>query len=210
MPSRQSREREFHRQFILERAVKEFAENGYQATTMNQIAEAAEVCKGTLYNYFSSKDEIFLSLIEYGMSHLLEIIDQALGEERSVEEKVRILVRRFVEFFEEGHDFQKILMLDGERIMMAAHKELSQMMREHIGHLTLRLVDFIRQGQEEGIFRKADPELAAVILLNIITANMKHTLITGVKRTDASDVEDVTQFALGALCSQGTQTDPAL
>lgn len=40
-----------------------FLEKGYEATTMEQIAEKADVSAGTLYNYFPSKDEIFLAVM---------------------------------------------------------------------------------------------------------------------------------------------------
>jgi len=130
--TRQKQEREWHRQFILERAVKEFAERGYEGTTMDRIAEAAEVSKGTLYNYFSSKQEIFFSILHYGMDQVLEIIDRALEVEISIEEKVGILTSQFLDFFEEGREIHGILMFESERIMMAAHMDLGEMMREHI------------------------------------------------------------------------------
>ena len=76
MSTRQKQEREWHRQFILERAANEFAERGYEGTTMDRIAEAAEVSKGTLYNYFSGKQEIFFSILHNGMDQVLQMIDQ--------------------------------------------------------------------------------------------------------------------------------------
>lgn len=200
MSTRRKQEREWHRQFILERAAKEFAQCGYEGTTMDRIAEAAEVSKGTLYNYFSGKQEIFFSILHYGMDQVLKMIDQALEEERPIEEKVRILTTLFLEFFQEGGEIHRILMVESERIMMAVHMNLGKMMREHISAFISHLVNFMREGQEAGVFRKTDPELAAMIFMNIITADLKHTLVTGKKRPAAIKADEISAFALGALC----------
>ena len=200
MSTRQKQEREWHRQFILERSANEFAERGYEGTTMDRIAEAAEVSKGTLYNYFSGKQEIFFSILHNGMDQVLKMIDQALEEEKPIEEKVRILTTHFLEFFQEGGEIHRILMVESERIMMAAHMNLGEMMREHISAFISHLVQFMREGQEAGVFRKTDPELAAMIFMNIITAELKHTLVTGETRPAAIKTDEISAFALGALC----------
>ncbi|WP_119069922.1 TetR/AcrR family transcriptional regulator [Aggregatilinea lenta] len=49
---------------ILEAAARVFAEKGFHRTTTKEIAEAADVAEGTLYNYFDSKDDLLLSLID--------------------------------------------------------------------------------------------------------------------------------------------------
>jgi len=49
---------------IIEAAAQLFAEKGFHRTTTRDIAEAAEVSEGTLYNYFESKDELLLGIME--------------------------------------------------------------------------------------------------------------------------------------------------
>lgn len=56
--SRRERKKDETRQRIVEQAMALFGERGYEAVTMEQIAEAADVAKGTLYNYFSVKEAI--------------------------------------------------------------------------------------------------------------------------------------------------------
>ena len=52
------------RQRLLEQALLLFRERGYAATSLEQIAEAAEVTKGAIYGHFSSKEDLLLSAIE--------------------------------------------------------------------------------------------------------------------------------------------------
>src|ERR1700678_4762683 len=54
------------RQRLLAEAQRLFRERGYAATSLEQIAEAAEVTKGAIYGHFSSKEDLLLSVIESG------------------------------------------------------------------------------------------------------------------------------------------------
>ncbi len=60
--SRKQREADLRRQIIFEAAEKLFLSNGYEDTTMDQIANESEFSKGTLYNYFKSKDDLYLAI----------------------------------------------------------------------------------------------------------------------------------------------------
>ncbi len=203
--TRKRQEREWHRRYILERAMSEFARSGYAGTTMEAIADAAGVSKGTLYNYFSNKQDLFFSLIELGMSELDIGMREAMEGEEPIREKTRILVTRFLEVFEKGHDIHKIVMAEGDRIVLASHKDMSRMMREQIMGFVRLLADFVKMGQAEGVFRPCEPEKAAFILLNIITSETKYTLFTGQAGPVTPDADEITDFVLGAL-GAGTYT----
>lgn len=62
--SRKERERNFRRHEIITAAIKLFANKGFEHTTLDEIAEASEFGKGTIYNYFQNKEEIYLAIIE--------------------------------------------------------------------------------------------------------------------------------------------------
>lgn len=61
--TRRERHAAERRRLILENAARLFAEKGFHRTTTRDIAEAADVSEGTLYNYFVSKDEILLGIM---------------------------------------------------------------------------------------------------------------------------------------------------
>ena len=69
--SRKERERQFKRKEILSAACRIFADKGFDAATLDEIAEASEYGKGTLYNYFQNKEDIYIALLE---SILIEYI----------------------------------------------------------------------------------------------------------------------------------------
>jgi len=62
--NRRERKKEETRQSIIDCAVSLFRENGFQETTMEAIADRADVSKGTLYNYFSDKESILVGYFQ--------------------------------------------------------------------------------------------------------------------------------------------------
>ena len=75
--SRKERERIFRRKEIMDAAVKFFAEKGFNATTLEEIAGTAEFGKGTLYNYFQGKEEIYRAIIDDIVANNEELIKKA-------------------------------------------------------------------------------------------------------------------------------------
>lgn len=67
------------RDATIEGAFKVFSEHGFQETKMEHNAKAADVGKGTLYLYFSNKDEIMQEMLKkvfkYHLDHLIELME---------------------------------------------------------------------------------------------------------------------------------------
>ena len=64
-------------ELIISTACKLFADKDYQHVCMEEIAQTAGVGKGTIYIYFSSKEDLYFSIIRYRLSNLLEILEKA-------------------------------------------------------------------------------------------------------------------------------------
>jgi len=75
--SRKEKERLFKREAIMDAAVIIFAKKGYRDTTLDEIAITSEFGKGTIYNYFKGKEEIYSAIIEDVSKSLYKIIQEA-------------------------------------------------------------------------------------------------------------------------------------
>jgi len=211
MSSRQKQKREWQRQFILERAVAEFAQRGYQGTTMDRIAEAAEVSKGTLYNYFSNKRELFLTIIKWGSGRAGEIVEVALKDEsRPVEERVRIFVDHFMKFFETGRDIHRILTVEGNRLALGSKGKLAHALRPSYAKILDLLEEFIRNGQQAGAFRQCDPRRAANVVFSIVSSEFHYSILSDYPGPISAHSREVTDFVLHALGASEISGDPAL
>lgn len=93
--------RAVYRQAIMDAAIRIFGRTGFSATKIADIAVEAGVATGTLYNYFSSKEDIFRSILEAGRERLEAELERCSKTEDPIA-RVRELVRTLFEFLEEN------------------------------------------------------------------------------------------------------------
>lgn len=82
---------------ILNACINEFAKNGYQNASTNQIVKQAGISKGTLFNYFGSKKELYLSIVEVVVERYTKYANElkALSAEESTDLFERLKERGF-------------------------------------------------------------------------------------------------------------------
>ena len=91
---------EFRSGAILEAARKVFARKGYDLATVDDVAEAARVAKGTLYLYFRSKREIYLEALRRDVLALNRETASLVAAAPTVEAKLRAFIRARVRYCE--------------------------------------------------------------------------------------------------------------
>lgn len=77
---------------ILEVAARLFAEQGFEATTVRQIAEAADLTSGSLFHHYASKREMLVKVVEEGTLRTRAKVDEQLADLTDPEERLRALV----------------------------------------------------------------------------------------------------------------------
>jgi TetR/AcrR family transcriptional regulator, cholesterol catabolism regulator len=99
------------RQEMLRVAARLFQQQGYDATSMNDVAAALKLSKGGLYHHFQSKDEILFDLMNHAMDLTQErIIDRVQGV-ADPEERLRLLIRLHVEVVLSARDREITVLL---------------------------------------------------------------------------------------------------
>ncbi len=125
--SRKERERLFKRQEIVNAARIVFAARGFSAATLDEIADRAEFGKGTLYNYFQSKEELFETVIADIFDELLEIAVAACTvPERSLRDSYLELARQLLQHLFSNIGMYNLLMREMHR--MDQHSHLATLM----------------------------------------------------------------------------------
>ena len=99
---------------ILAAAKAVFADHGFHATTIADVARAAGISYGSIYWYFDSKDALFHALMDHQEQALRSAIEAAVGQVTAVDsvELFRSSVRATFEFFEADRDVVKLLFRD--------------------------------------------------------------------------------------------------
>ena len=181
------------RQRLLEAAVIEFSRQGYAEANINRISEAAGFAKGTVYNYFPSKQALMLTLIEeVGAAHLDFITRQVRAEEDS---------RRRVEcFYAAGFAYVEAHPVEAHFListLYGAEEEFKQAMY-HAYQPMFQLVteDILTPGIARGEFQVSDPARTAALLMTIYLGSSSNVGPDGKVWLSA---KEVAAFVLQAL-----------
>jgi len=89
------------RKLILDGAEKIFAAKGFAGSKVEEIAEQAGVAKGTIYLYFPSKEEVFISLIEERVNELISLVQERIKGLDCAIKSLRLQVKTQIEFYTE-------------------------------------------------------------------------------------------------------------
>jgi AcrR family transcriptional regulator len=100
------------REAILARAAHLFAQRGYVATSMNQVAEACGLSKATLYHYYKDKDALLVQIAEGHVTRLRAVVDEVEAMQLAPVPRLRALIRRFVEAYAGAQDAHRVLTED--------------------------------------------------------------------------------------------------
>ena len=97
---------EFRCTEILEAARKVFSKKGFANVTVDEIAEAAGLTKATVYQYFPSKQEIYLTALRAGVSELAERTERCMAlATGGIQNKVETFIRTRLQFLYENREF---------------------------------------------------------------------------------------------------------
>ncbi|MGW0751725.1 TetR/AcrR family transcriptional regulator [Streptomyces sp. NPDC002587] len=124
------------RQRIQDVALELFAEQGYEKTSLREIAERLEVTKAALYYHFKTKEDIIISLFEDLTRPIDELITWAEGQPRTLETKCEVL-RRYSEAMAAGASLYRFMQEN-----QATMRELS--IGETVKQRLFRLVELLR------------------------------------------------------------------
>lgn len=148
---------------ILDAAFRVFSIKGYHNATVDDIAQEAGISKGTCYQYFEGKEDIFIATMERTLGTLLAEADAAAGEARDA------LMRLGIEgltFISKYRDLQFMFMgIISEAL--GGNERLRKKAAEAFGQVAEFLARDIERGIAEGAFRPVDPMAVAYALLGI-------------------------------------------
>jgi AcrR family transcriptional regulator len=120
---------------LRELALQLFAEQGYEKTSLREIAERLGVTKAALYYYFKSKEDIVRSLVEDYVSQLDELIAWGKDQPRTAATRAEI-VRRYMDVVVNGTEVFRMLQQNQAAVSsLASAKERGELFRERMDSL---------------------------------------------------------------------------
>ncbi len=150
---------------IIEGALRVFGEKGFESTTISEICKAAKISDTTMYEYFSSKEEVLFSIAKIYTKRLVEKTKKIAPYIHGAREKMRVLIQIYLEFYENNKLFTSVALLSLKGNRNFIHSEAYQVVREG----ARSYIDVIKEGMEEGVFREdINPYLTRNMVLGLI------------------------------------------
>lgn len=169
--------REDRRDAILDVAYECFVAEGYGATSMSTIAARLGGSKGTLYNYFKSKEELFEAFVRRTCTHLREQIEN-FPDDGDVRERLVNMAWEFIDHLmsPEAIAIHRLVVGEGERF-----PELARLFYEAgPGPGVPRAAELVRRLMDQGVLRDADPVQAAHQFKDLALSGLFHLRLWGI------------------------------
>lgn len=188
------------RRQIIAGAREVFRAKGYDGAAMDAIAKAAGVSKGTLYVYFTNKDELFEQLITEEKRSLAAALDAFQPADGSLRDNLRAFAISFNELLTADSHMSSIRMVIGAVEKFPAVGALYFRLGAERG--VTRLTEVFAQVMAEGRMKAADPGTAAQHFISLCTAEvMKKSLFGAESRPTPEGVARIVDNGLAVFCS---------
>lgn len=150
---------------ILEASINIFSKEGFHNARMEDIALSAGVGKGTIYEYFRSKKELFKEMMLYAANMYITEAENHMLRLKSPKDKLIEFMRFNIEFLKENSGIVKVVLSQPNEINGDLMNSFMRMREQVESKLSLIIGD----GIAEGVFRRIKPNLAAAVLMAIIS-----------------------------------------
>lgn len=197
--SRKERDRRLREEDLLVAAERLISRQGYYQTSMEDIAREAEYATGTIYRYFSSKEDLYRRLLlDKGRSYFEELRG-VLSDADSPAVRLRELLRAKVRFFYGNREYFRIYVGEvagsGASCRLPPPEELRGLHQEYLELLR----GVLREGMEMGEFRRLNVEMVLAGVIGMSTELLHRSLDEGFEVSEEEIALFLDAFLEGGL-----------
>lgn len=168
---RKEREKLHRKEEILDAAEKVFFEKGLPSATMDEIAEKAELSKGTLYLYYKSKEDLYMAIICRGHQMLLKMFQEAAATGEAPVKLLQNIGEAYFAFYKRYHDYFRMFSFSENTQLQSQVSEEMQKTCAESGRCIGGVVqEVIQRGKDDGSCR---PETNPVEMSFILWAHCR-------------------------------------
>jgi TetR/AcrR family fatty acid metabolism transcriptional regulator len=184
------------RKSIIDAAIEVFSRNGFQNSTISEIAQKANVAEGTIYQYFRNKEDLFFSIpIDKTKEFYGELELHLQGIKGSIN-KVRKFVWYYIHHLQANPEYARALMLE----MRVNRNFIRTKTYEAFRPMTHRILEIIEEGQEEGTIRK---DVDMYTIRHLILGSLEHIVTRWVLKDEKYDLlaqyEDILKLIIPGI-----------
>ena len=193
---------EFRTSGILEAARKVFADKGFHEATVEDIAEAAGVAKGTVYLYYQSKRDIYFAALKFGISQMYSSLLGEVKKFSTPEEKLRALIGAKLAYFDENRDFFRIYYSELGNIPSAHPGGIDSEFKELYQEQARLVETILKEGTRKKVVRNLRTEQTAFAISDIIRGVVTHRILGWSKSKLSQDVDFIFDMIWKGIAAQ--------
>ena len=178
---------EFRTAGILEAARRIFANEGFSRATVDDIASAAGVAKGTVYLYYQSKRDIYFAALKFGLEQMYSKLDEELKKVTAPQEKLRTLIGVKLAYFDDNRDFFKIYYSELGNICI--HPAVDDEFKALYLEQAKVIESILKEGARKKILGPVRTEQAAFAISDIIRGVVTQRVLGWSKSKISQDVD---------------------
>src|SRR5215471_8215602 len=179
---------EFRTAGILEAARTVFAAKGFNDATVDDIANAAGVAKGTVYLYYKSKRDIYFAALKFGIQQMYAVLDEELKAQSTTEGKLRALIAVKLAYFDDNRDFFKIYYSELGNIFLHPGTIDNEFRAFYFEQAKL-VESILKEGARKKLLRPVRGEQAAFAISDIIRGVVTQRVLGWSKSKISQDVD---------------------
>ena len=161
------------RKLILEEAARLFSTKRFDEVLMDDIAHQAGVGKGTIYTYFSDKEELYFAVVFEGIRRLNQQLQRKANRQQNPEKELRRMVHAIVSFFSQNRFFFRLMSQEDGK-SEGGRGENRKRWREERRIQLAAIETVLQNGVEQGAFSVEHPKVETAILRDMVRSVMIH------------------------------------
>ncbi|MFG1733236.1 TetR/AcrR family transcriptional regulator [Paenibacillus sp. 843] len=181
---------------VFDAAFQLFSRHGYQKVSVNEIAQKAGVSPATIYNYFGTKDQLYMEMIKDWTDKQLEVYERILDSARSFAEKTREIMQleaKNLTFLSE--EFRKFQTSEERGISQT----IQQYSEEKVKGFFMR---FVALGKQEGYIHKNQTEEVAMLYFSMFMNELGRRWDSGNQEYGNGSMETLLELFFYGLAGQ--------
>jgi AcrR family transcriptional regulator len=170
------------RQQILDAARVIFSQKGYYRATVDDIIALADTGKGTVYNYFLNKEQLFYTLIKETYVPFENGLDKIHRDEREPLDKIQAVIALFLSFYLKNAELWRVMMHEVRGFGYNGPQSLTPEQRDkYHAHFTSSIgaiTGILKEGMQKGVIKACNADQAAHWLFSMIVMSVFHKFVS--------------------------------
>ena len=149
---------------IIQAAAQIFRQKGYHGTSMQDIADAVQFQKASLYHHVTGKQDILVAILDQALDLLIDDMQEVAKSKHTPQEKIRLAMRTYVMRLTQDLDLATVLLMEYRSL----DDELRAIHIDRRDRFEALWREIVQEGIDSGAFRPVDARLTSFAFLGVL------------------------------------------